>query len=139
MTLGQVTTTALTLLAAFACAFRQNEVVQDPSRLVELHSPPEVEDSLSFEYMEVLLNAFINHMPYSHCCPTFKQGLELRNAIMAIMAKNFHERMLRAETEDPRGGHHKSTGTDFFSMLRPPKTPKTRDRVTGNFLANKGR
>ena len=55
MTLGQVTTTALTLLAAFACAFRQDEVVQDPSKLVELHSPPEVEDSLSFEYMEVLL------------------------------------------------------------------------------------
>ena len=143
MTLGQVTTTALTLLAAFATAFRQDELVQDPSRLVELHSPPEVEDSLSFEYMEVLLYAFINDVPYSHCCPTFrklfKQGLELRNAIMAIMAKNFHERMLRAETEDPRGGHHKSTGTDFFSMLRPPKTPKTRDRVTGNFLANKGR
>ena len=79
MTLGQVTTTALTLLAAFACAFRQDEVVQDPSRLVELHSPPEVEDSLSFEYMEVHTfecihksHALLTLLPY--ISETFESG-----------------------------------------------------------------
>lgn len=61
MTIGQLASTTLTIVAAAAALasglhVQPEEVVvpQGSSKqLVEIHSPPEVEDALSFEYMEV--------------------------------------------------------------------------------------
>ena len=64
MTIGQLASTTLTIVAAAAAlasglhVLPPEEVVvpqdaKSSKQLVELHSPPEVEDALSFEYMEV--------------------------------------------------------------------------------------